>query len=609
MCGISGIINKNQQSVPKDLIEQTNNLILHRGPDSFGYFFYKNLGLGHRRLAIIDLSNDGCQPMDYMGRYVLVFNGEIYNYIELKAELSIIGYEFISKSDTEVILAAYDHWGIECVSHFNGMWAFALLDMEKDVVFISRDRFGIKPVYYCSTKDYFVFGSEIKQLLPFFEKNIVEESNMVDYLAVGLEDHTESTFFKGIKKLLPSHSMTINLADGSNKINQYFDLPLNFDFKNLTESESIESFKKVFLDAIKIRLRSDVKVGTCLSGGLDSSAITHYASKMYFEQTGEKFMAFHVVTSEDPLFNELPFVEELIKNLPVELVKIDGGPEAVRENIDKVIWCQEEPFGSPSIVLQFLLMKKARELNCKVLLDGQGGDETLLGYERYYPSLFLGLTGFDRVKFFVQVIRHSKLGLLELLKYILYFTNKGIRLNFIKKRSFFLKKETLNKLSSEILSELSSNYTNIEKLQKQELFSTQLPHLLRYEDKNSMAFAIETRLPFLDYRNVINSLSIPYKYKINKGWSKYILRKAIQDDIPDAVVWRKNKNGFELPELKMFESLENEFLELLENSRIVDHFFDGPALKGGVSKMDPRVKWRIYNLLKWEKVFNVKIHE
>lgn len=386
MCGISGILSKNQDAVSIDLIEQTNDLIAHRGPDTFGYYFYKNLGLGHRRLAIIDLSEDGYQPMEYLDKYVLIFNGEIYNYIELKKNLSALGYVFKSKSDTEVILAAYDNWGMECVNHFNGMWAFAILDKEKDIVFICRDRFGVKPVYYCSTEDYFVFGSEIKQILPFFKKNVLDESIMVDYLTMGLEDHLESTFFKGVKKLLPAHSITVSLLDGSSRINKYFDLHRDYNIQNL--SESIASFKKVFLDAIKIRLRSDVKVGTCLSGGLDSSAIAHYASKMYFEQTGEKLMAFHVVTSEDSKYNEVDYVEELLKDLPVELIKINVGPDLVRENIDKVIRSQEEPFGSPSVVLQFLLMNKARELNCKVLLDGQGGDETLLGYERYYPSLF-----------------------------------------------------------------------------------------------------------------------------------------------------------------------------------------------------------------------------
>lgn len=219
------------------------------------------------------------------------------------------------------------------------------------------------------------------------------------------------------------------------------------------------------------------------------------------------------------------------------------------------------------------------------------------------------MSGFERLHFFARVVRHSKLGFWDLVKYIIYFTNKRIRLNYIRKRSFFLKKETIQKHKFEVLGELSTNYKNIEELQRQELFSTQLPHLLRYEDKNSMTFAIETRLPFLDYRNVMNSLSIPYKFKISNGWSKYILRMAIDNDIPKRVVWRKNKIGFELPELEILKSLENEFLELLDSSQIVERYFDGRAIKRKFSKLDPRVKWRIYNLLKWEKMYNVKINE
>jgi asparagine synthase (glutamine-hydrolysing) len=609
MCGISGIIGYTGKPIAPVLIESSNKLIEHRGPDSSGYFFYKNLALGHQRLSIIDLSDDGKQPMHYKDRYVLTYNGEIYNYIELKAELQTHGYEFTSQTDSEVILASYDYWGKDCVNHFNGMWGFALLDKQHDELFLSRDRFGVKPVYYCSTEEYFAFGSEIKQLLPFLKSKVVEATVLIDYLTVGLEDHLDATFFKGIYKLPPSHSLVFNLVTSNYSISSYFSLPFDDRVHALSEVESVELFRKTFLDSIRIRLRSDVKVGACLSGGLDSSAITHYASKMYNEQTGEKFLAFHVVSSSDPKFSELKFVQDLIKNLPVELVIVDGSSESVLKKMEDVLKVQEEPFGSPSVILQYLLMEKAKSLNCKVLLDGQGGDETLLGYERYYPSIFLSLSGSERFKFLFQVVRKSNLSLKTLISYIIYFTNNSIRVRRIKKKNFFLNTSSLEKLSLGILSQLSENYKDVLKLQKQELFSTQLPHLLRYEDKNSMRFSIETRLPFLDYRNAINGLSINYKYKIKAGWSKYVLRRAIEDEVPESVTWRKNKIGFELPEREIFNTLDKELLSLLENSRIASKFFDIDLLKRRFHEVDTRHKWRVYNVMKWEQLYNVSADE
>ncbi|MFM7682093.1 MAG: asparagine synthase (glutamine-hydrolyzing), partial [Bacteroidota bacterium] len=423
MCGITGIINKTQESGILDKIRELNSLVQHRGPDSSDIYFYKNLAFGHRRLSIIDLSSDGQQPMIYLDRYIITYNGEVYNYLELKAELEIAGYIFHTSTDTEVILAAFDYWGKECVNRFNGMWAFAILDKQSDNVFISRDRFGVKPLYYFETDSFFAFGSEIKQLLPLMEEIIVNEDVLIDYLAVGLEDHLENTFFRGIKKLPSSFSISFNLGTFNLKKEQFFKIELDNKIKELNEQESLDLYKKDFLDSIKLRLRSDVKVGACLSGGLDSSAIVHYASKLFFEETGEKFLAFHVVTSTNPKFNELNYVQELIKDLPIDLILIHADIDLVLKNVNEVIRLQEEPFGSPSVVLQYLLMQKAKSLNCKVLLDGQGGDETLMGYERYYASIFFSLGFFSKIKFIFDVIKHSKLNFFNLVSFFIYFSN------------------------------------------------------------------------------------------------------------------------------------------------------------------------------------------
>jgi asparagine synthase (glutamine-hydrolysing) len=605
MCGISGIISKKGKSIEPTLIKQLNESISHRGPDSSGYFAYKNIAFGHQRLSIIDLSDDGKQPMSYQNNYVITYNGEIYNYLELRETLVEHGYTFTSQSDTEVMLAAYDYWGKDCINHFNGMWAFALLDKKNDEVFISRDRFGVKPVYYYDGEDYFAFGSEIKQLLPLLPKITADEPVLIDYLVAGMEDHLENTFFTGIKKLPSSNSFIYRLSDNLKTINQYFDLVPIPDIQAKTESESVALYKKSFIDSIKLRLRSDVKVGTCLSGGLDSSSIAYYASKLY--ASSENLLAFHVSTSKDPKYNELPYVKELIKDIPIDLVIIDGSKENVIKNIDNVIKVQEEPFGSVSVVLQYLLMEKAKSMNCKVLLDGQGGDESLLGYERYYLSIFLSLKSSQKVRFLNNVIKKSKLNLISLLGYIFYFTNSFLRIKLLRRRNIFINAKAFALMNKEVYITMAKNYRNIFDLQRQELFSTQLPHLLRYEDKNSMFFSIETRLPFLDYRNVQNAASINPLFKIKDGWSKYILRKSIDQEVPSSIVWRKNKIGFELPENEIINLLEPELKQLLEKSPLTAKLIHKNKLIRNLASLDHRTKWRLYNIVKWEEIFKVKV--
>lgn len=605
MCGISGIISKQGKSIEPFLIKQLNEVISHRGPDSSGYFSYKNIAFGHQRLSIIDLSDDGKQPMSYKDKYVITYNGEIYNYLELRETLVGQGYTFTSQSDTEVMLAAYDHWGKDCVNYFNGMWAFALLDKRNEEIFISRDRFGVKPVYYYDGEDYFAFGSEIKQLLPLLPAITANEPVLIDYLVAGMEDHLDETFFNGIKKLLSSHSFIYRLADNSKIKTRYFDLVPIPDIQAKSESESVALYKESFIDSIKLRLRSDVKVGTCLSGGLDSSSIAYYASKLY--ASDENFLAFHVSTSKDPKYNEMPFVEELIKDLPIDLIIIDGSKENVIQHIDDVIRVQEEPFGSASVVLQYLLMEKAKSMNCKVLLDGQGGDETLLGYERYYPSIFLSLNGLQKINFLRNVVKKSKLNLATLLGYIVYFTNAFLRIKMLKRRNSFINTRFFNLMNKEVYTTMAKNYRNIFNLQRQELFSAQLPHLLRYEDKNSMFFSIETRLPFLDYRNVQNAVSINPLFKIKDGWSKYILRKSINNEVPSSITWRKNKIGFELPQDEIMVGLEPELNQLLEKSPIINKITDKNELKMHLHEMDHRTKWRLYNIVKWEEIFKIKV--
>ncbi|MCA6444098.1 MAG: asparagine synthase (glutamine-hydrolyzing), partial [Bacteroidetes bacterium] len=273
MCGITGIITKNGLPCDEKLLHKVNDSIKHRGPDGDGFYIYKNLGFGHRRLAIMDLTDSGKQPMELNDRYFITYNGEIYNYIELKSELVKAGITFKTVTDTEVILKSFEYWGEDCVNHFNGMWAFAIFDKLNATVFISRDRFGVKPLYYINTPEKFAFGSEIKQLLGFGMKAKVNKQVLSDYFYLGYSNHTPHTFFEGIYQLEPGCNLTLSLSDVNPTIYRYYDLKVDMEVNKLNKQEAIDFYISKLNDGINIRLRSDVVVGSCLSGGLDSSYI------------------------------------------------------------------------------------------------------------------------------------------------------------------------------------------------------------------------------------------------------------------------------------------------------------------------------------------------
>lgn len=603
MCGISGIIRKDNKPVNSADIQSINDIISHRGPDSEGFYHQSNFSFGHRRLSIIGLGEEGYQPMLYNNKYSITFNGEIYNYIEIRKELESFEYTFKTTTDTEVILAAYDKWGEECVSKFNGMWAFALHDSIKNTIFCSRDRFGIKPFYYTENKDQFIFGSEIKQLLHFFDKPKVNKSTLLDYIIIGFEEHKNETFFEGILKLAPGHNLIYNLDNHKLSIKKYYHINLNPS--NSNEEEAINQYKEKLTNAIKLRMRSDVKVGTCLSGGLDSSSVAAIASSIYATDSDDKFNAIHAKSSEIES-DESHFAKAVANHCNLQLNNIEPTIEEFRNNIDEIIYTQEEPFGSPSIFMQYFVMKKAKEINCKVMLDGQGGDETLLGYEKYYPAYLLGLGGAKMIKEFFNSSKNSKLSKIDLFKYIFYFTKYSIRIKRLRQKNAYLKSSILDSFNSATLKNLSNSYLDVNKLQLFEIEKTQLPHLLRYEDKNSMRNSIETRLPFIDYQVLEQALSTKNELKIKDGWTKYILRKTIDKLLPKEIVWRKNKLGFNAPENKWMDSIEGEIIGTIKESNILTAIVDFDKLK--IKSLDNRTKWKLFNVAKWEKIYNVSIN-
>ena len=599
MCGIGGIINKNNKSVEELLIHQMTDIIAHRGPDSSGSYLYKNIAFGHRRLSILDLSSSGHQPMKYLDDLVITYNGEIYNFIEIREELIQKGYIFDSNSDTEVILKAYHCWGKTCVNYFNGMWSFSILDIKQKIVFCSRDRFGVKPFYYIENNDLFSFGSEISQLLPFLPNRILNKKVALDYLISGIEECSNETFFKDIYLLKGGHNLVFDLQTNSYEIERYYNLKLSAQ-KNTSVDDYIQELKR----SITLRLRSDVKVGTCLSGGIDSSTISSFASTIY-QNSNEKFMAIHAKSSEYKT-DESEFAKIVSKIANINLNFVEPSYSDFKSNILSIIKIQQEPFGSLSIIMQYFVFKKAKELGCIVMLDGQGGDETLLGYERYYPAIVKSKKGIAKLKALLQSSKNSRLSLLDTIKYQYYFSNYKLRLKRLKYKNSFYKSEIINEYESEELRIISESYNDISILQKNEIESSQLPHLLKYEDRNSMANSIESRLPFLDYKLVELSLNTNNSLKIKDGWTKFILRKAAETILPKEIVWRKAKLGFNAPEKTWTKEFENEMIKEIQQSEILNNFIDFKKLY--FKKLDLRTKWRLYNFSAWEKEFKVKLN-
>lgn len=606
MCGISGIINKSNYPITRREIEEINNMVFHRGPDSEGFFFEKNFAFGHRRLSIIDLSKNGHQPMTYLNKYTITYNGAIYNYIEIRKELQKLGYSFKSESDTEVILASYDYYGIDCVSKFNGMWAFALFDKEKEIIFCSRDRFGVKPFYYTEINDKFVFGSELKQLLKYHPKNRANLPILLDYLIAGFEDHTNETFFQNIYKLEQSHNLIYNFKNHAYTISKYYDIRIDYEISKLSELDSVALYKDKLYDSVKLRLRSDVKVGTCLSGGLDSSSVATIASAFYKSNSINKFTAITAKSIEQAT-DESCFAEIAAQNAGLDWRITIPKTKDFSKNIEKIISIHEEPFGSLSVFMQYKVFEKAKENGCIVMLDGQGGDETLLGYERYYPAYLLSLGKYDMIREFFASSKNSRLSQKELLLYLFYFTNPTIRVKRLQTKYSFINKEYFNYLNFKYIEESSKSYNDIVWLQKLEIMQLQLPHLLRYEDRNSMNHSIESRLPFIDYRLVETALSINNHFKIKGGWTKYLLRKSVEDIVPSEISWRRDKLGFNAPEKIWMKHISESMKNQIKKSEIFAKISNREEIINRFEKLDLRTQWRLYNIAKWEELFNVGI--
>ena len=395
MCGIAGQYCFDGRAPDRELLARMSEQLIHRGPDGVGTEVRGCMGLVHRRLAIIDLSDDGLQPMTNEDKTLwLLFNGEIYNYIELREELVKKGHRFHSQSDTEVILHAYEEWGTGCLQRFNGMWAFALWDEKSQQLFCARDRFGIKPFYYTEIDGSFLFASEIKALVEHPDVGKKPDDEVLGtYLAWGVQDHSARTMFDGILQLKPAHALIVT-KEGAHSPYRYWEVSINGSVQSDTVDEKENGrFLDLLKDATRIHLRSDVAVGTCLSGGIDSSTLAVLINNLIREEAppsvSDRQKTFSVVFT-DKRFDESRYIDEIVNATGVDSHRTEPDPAQLWDDIDRSVWVQDEPFGSLSIYAQYCVMRLAQK-NVKVVLDGQGADELLAGYLAYQAGYIRGL--------------------------------------------------------------------------------------------------------------------------------------------------------------------------------------------------------------------------
>ncbi|MEJ7820756.1 MAG: asparagine synthase (glutamine-hydrolyzing) [Chitinophagaceae bacterium] len=531
MCGIAGIF-KPINKVQIDDLRIMSKKIAHRGPDGEGFWINEpgNVGFAHRRLSIIDLSENASQPMHYLDRYTIIFNGEIYNYIELKDELIKKGYAFSSSSDTEVLMALYAEYHTECLSKIDGMFAFALFDNVEKTLFLARDRFGEKPLFYTIQNGSFYFASEMKALFALGFSRVISTDRMFNFLEYGIvydDINKDSTFYEKIHQVPPASFLL--LKEGKIiKEKKYWGLD-NIQIDNTIKfDDAVEKYRFLLKESVNRRLRSDVSVGSSLSGGLDSTAIVLIINSQKQTSQVQKTFSARFANFE---MDEGKFMEFAIKHgkgIAPEFVWPTA--DELLNDLENLIYHQEEPFVSGSMYAQYKVMQLAKDKGITVLLDGQGADEQLGGYIRYYHHYLSSMLTKQPALFFQEKTAFNQI-------------NKGLasRYRIPRRLPFWL-------LKSRILNKPYRYDPDVRSILKEDTLLNSLNPLLRYGDRNSMAFSREVRLPFLSHELVEFTFSLPTSFLLNKGWTKFILRKAVEDIIPSEIAWRKDKIGYQPPQ-------------------------------------------------------------
>lgn len=548
MCGIAGILRPDgtvdMGTTPSAALETQS----HRGPDDTGEVHLDTrLWLGHNRLSIIDIEC-GNQPMANEDQSVwLVFNGEIYNYVELRDELRGLGHAFHTDSDTEVIIHAYEQWGMGCQGRFNGMWAFALWDARRQRLLCSRDRFGVKPFAYARTHDGMVFASEIKTLLRLDPSLAVPaEDQVYRFLRAGLLSEGERTFFRDIRQLLAGHCLLVD-ADGRCETKRYYDPAAAIGVTDISGDDPAQRFRELLEDSVRLRLRSDVPVGTCLSGGLDSSSIVALMAGLSNSPI-HTFTSIYPGTDSD----ESVYARAVAERFGAIEHQVEPSMRDFAKTLPSITWHQDAPTSAPGLYSQWHVMRLAQG-NVKVLLDGQGGDEILGGYTGFYADYVAALLldgKWSRLSNEWADIR-SQLGqnpLVAAVRPLIPVSIRRIGRRMMRSNQLmadgFRAAWSFSEAPPVKAGTLGDPFNSS---LYEALTRTTLPALLHYEDRDSMAFSVEARTPFLDHRLVEYCLALPYTAKM-RGWeTKVPLRDGMRDLLPAAVLDRRDKKGFPTP--------------------------------------------------------------
>ncbi len=592
MCGIVGIFRLDGGPIDVSSLVQATRIQRHRGPDDEGYLFGNtvretlvscggeetdprlnlpnaelylgdefNFAFGFRRLSIQDLSPAGHQPMsDSEGQVWIVFNGEIYNYLELRSELNGYGHRFLTGTDTEVILAAYRQWGTGCLQRFNGMWAFVLWDSKANSLFVARDRFGEKPLHYIYVPGkVFAFASEIKALWAtgLVERRIHEQT-LAYYRCYGEVDVDEQTFYENVYRLPQAHYLLIN-PDGAFDKRRYWDIDLRDQREGDTDEWYSEHFRELFFESVNLRLRSDVPVGSSLSGGLDSSSVVTVIDRLLSQDAVQKTFS---ARFDDPVKDEGKWIKQVTAVTRVEPHFVWPDGEKMFEELANVFWHQDEPFRSTSIYAQWCVMRLAKQHAVTVLLDGQGADEMLAGYHHFFSVVANDLLKGLNVPAYLKWTKGYRGLHGRPLEGVLGFGGliKQSLPGSVKKSVKWLLRRTTDAASIKpFLPTYPKEFAKVSALRKMLWWHTTrkgLAELLRYADRNSMAHSREVRLPFLDHHLVEFAFKLPDRLLLRDGWTKWILRSAFKGTVPHPIAFRVDKLGYEPPEQSWLGDIE-----------------------------------------------------
>jgi len=534
MCGINGFTWPDA-----DRIAAMNRVTRYRGPDDTGTLVDEAVSLGHCRLSIIDLSPRGHQPMANEDESLwLVHNGEIYNYRELRDELVAAGHRFASDTDSEVILHAYEQWGTACLDRFNGMWAFALYDCRRRRLVLARDRFGIKPLYYGRTGRGLVFSSMIGALREHGLGGRPNDRAVMQYLAFNLEQHDEQTFFDGIESLLPGHLLVYDLDSGDQRVERWYTL-------RARDGATAADLREAFVRSVQRRTVSDVPIGVCLSGGIDSSAITSVLDACL----AEPFNTYSLVVPGSPM-DESRYIDEMARHARIRTQKTTIEPAVFLDDLRDFVVAMEEPVTGLSAYAQYRVFHLAHEHRAKVLLDGQGGDEILAGYVYYFGyrfwELFARLRWLKLASEMWRVRRHMH----TLFPHAMFafLAAPGFVRHAAWRRRIcpWIDHDYLERTCGDAMDPRWKRQTVGESL-RQTLSSTSIPHNLVWEDKSSMRWSIESRVPFLDVDVVETAMGLETDDLLCRGETKVAFKRAMADLLPEAIAARKDKVGFEAP--------------------------------------------------------------